>query len=98
MTRLGVQTRALTTWPFARFALVDPFGFAFGGQFAFQYRFAIAAPARLQIVIPNFAEPAAFLAHSMGRIKRKQTRIEFLKCTATIRATHFGAHDRKAIP
>ena len=33
----------------------------------------------------------------MRRIKREQTRIEFLKCAAAIRAAHLGAHDGKAI-
>src|SRR6516225_8226161 len=97
MTRLRVQTRTVTAWTFARFAFVDPFGFAFGSQFVFQNRFAIAVRSRLQIVVPNFAEPAAFLAHAMGGIKREQTRIEFLKCAAAIWATHLGAHHRESI-
>src|SRR5262245_28397268 len=97
MTRLPVQTRAVATWTFMRFAFVDPFGFAFGGQLPFQTAFALAARSLLQIVFPNFAEPAAFFAHTVRRIKREQTRIEFLKCAATIRATHLGAHHRKAI-
>ncbi|KAG0505220.1 MAG: hypothetical protein Udaeo_14530 [Candidatus Udaeobacter sp.] len=98
MTRRRVQTRAVTTWTFACFAFVDPFRFAFGRQLAFQNRFVIAVRSRLQILVPNFAEPAAFFAHPMRRIKREQTRIEFLKCAAAVRAAHLGAHDGKAIP
>src|SRR6476469_8459260 len=97
MARLRVQTRAATTWAFARFAFVYPFGFAFGRQLVFQNRFVIAVRSRLQILVPNFAEPAAFFTHPMRRIKREQTRIEFLKCAAAIRAAHLGAHDSKAI-
>src|SRR5262249_17149564 len=97
MTGLRVQTRTVTAWTYARFAFVVPFGFAFGGQLAFQNRFAVAVSSRLQILIPNFAEPSAFFAHPMRGIKREQTRIEFLKCAAATWATHLGAHDREPI-
>src|SRR5213079_2830991 len=97
MTCRRVQTRAVATWTFARLSFVDPFGFAFGSQLAFQNRFTIAVRSRLQIVVPNFAEPTTFFAHAMRRIEREQTRIEFFKCTLAIRTTHFGAYHRKAI-
>src|SRR5262249_58156999 len=97
MTRLRVQTRTMTAWTFARFAFVDPFRFAFGGQLVFQNRFAIAVRSCLQIVIPNFAKPSAFFTHAMRRVKREQTRIEFLKCAATVWATHFSPHDRNPL-
>ena len=96
MTRLRVQTRTVTAWTFARFAFVDPLRFAFGGQLAFQNRFVIAVRSRLQILVPNFAEPAALFTHPMRRIKGEQTRIEFLKCAAAVRAAHLGAHNGKA--
>src|SRR5262245_49607368 len=97
MARLRVQARAVTAWTLARFAFVDPLGFAFGGQLVFQNRFAIAACPCLQILVPNSAEPSAFFTHAMRRIEREQTWIEFLKCAAAIRATHLRAHHRNAI-
>src|SRR3954467_14957326 len=98
MTCFRVQTRTLTTWTLARFALIDPFGFAFSRQLVFQNRFAIAVRSRLHILVPNFAEPAAFFAHAMRRIKREQTRIEFLKCAAAIWTAHLGANYGETIP
>ena len=51
----------------------------------------------MQILIPDFAEAAAFLARAVRRIERKQTRIEFLEGAAATRATHLRAHDREPI-
>ena len=93
VTRHGVQTRAVTTRAFVRLAFVDPFRFALGGELCFQNRFTVWVGSRLQILIPDLAESAAFFTRAVRRIKRKQTRIELLECAATVWAAHFGAHD-----
>src|SRR6266545_6780406 len=93
VTRHGIQTRAVTTRAFARFAFFDPFRLALGGELGFQNRFAVGTGSGLQILVPNFAESATFLTRAVRRIKRKQTRIELLERAATIWAAHFGAHD-----
>src|SRR5437764_13680044 len=69
VTRHGIQTRALTTRAFARFAFVDPFRLAFCGKLLFQNRLAITVLRRLKILVPDFAEPTAFFAHAMGGIE-----------------------------
>ena len=97
VARHGVQARAVTTRAFTRFAFLDPFGFALGDEFGFQNRFTVWTGSGLQILIPNFAESAAFFARAVRRIKRKQTRIELLERAATVWAAHFGAHDCKAV-
>src|SRR5262249_58790848 len=97
VTRHGFHRRAVTTRAFASFASLDPPRFPFGGQLFFQNRFPIAARSCLEVLVPDFAEPAAFFAHAMRRIERKQTRIEFLKCATAVRATHLRAHDSEAI-
>src|SRR6267143_670334 len=89
----GAQTRAVTARAFARFAFLDPFRFALGSELGFQNRFTVCAGSGLQILIPNFAESAAFFAHAVRRIKRKQTRIKLLERAATVWAAHFGADD-----
>ena len=65
MARHGVQSRAVTTWAFARFAFLDPFGFALGDELGFQNRFTVAVRTGLQILVPNFTESAAFFAQPM---------------------------------
>ena len=65
VTRNRVQTRAVTARTFVRLSLVYPFRFTFGGKFVLKSRIAIIFRARLQIAVPNFAEPAAFLAGAM---------------------------------
>src|SRR4029077_3571028 len=97
VARAGVQRGAVTTRAFARFAFLDPFGFALGGELGFQNRFTVWAGGGLQILIPNFAESAAFFARAVRRIKRKQTRIELLERAATVWAAHFGTHDCKSV-
>src|SRR5678816_1618785 len=97
VARHRVQTRAVTTRAFARFAFLDPFGFTLGGELGFQNRFTVWAASGLQILIPNFAESAAFFARTVRRIKRKQTRVELLERAATVWAAHFGAHDCKPV-
>src|SRR4029450_5797764 len=61
----SVQSRAVTTRTFARFAFFDPFGFALGGELGFQDRFTVGAGGGLQILVPNFAESAAFFARTV---------------------------------
>jgi hypothetical protein len=91
VTRHGVQARTVTTRAFARFAFLDPFGLTLGGQLGFQHRFTVGTGSSLQILIPDFAESAAFFTRTVRRIKRKQTRIELLKRAATVWAAHFRA-------
>src|SRR5205807_9006178 len=91
VTRYGVQARTVTARAFARFAFLYPFGLAFGGELGFEDRFTVGAGSGSQILVPNFAESAAFFTRAVGRIKRKQTRIELLECAATVWAAHFGA-------
>ena len=97
MTRDRVQARAVTTRAFLRFVFIDPLRLAFGRKFIFQNRIAVVFFARLQILVPNFAKPAAFLARAVGRIEREQTRIELLERAATTGTTHLGAHDGEVI-
>src|SRR5438876_5907746 len=93
VTRNGVQTRAVTTRAFVRLAFVDPFRFALGGELGFQNRFTVRVGSRLQVLIPDLAESAAFFTRAVRRIKRKQTRIELLERATTVWAGHFDAHD-----
>src|SRR5207248_11628873 len=65
VTRDRVQTRAVTTRTFAPFFFVYPFRFTFGCEFVLKSRIAVIFRARLQIAVPNFAEPSAFLASPM---------------------------------
>src|SRR4029453_10312291 len=65
VTRHGVQAGTATTRAFARFAFLDPFGLALGGELGFQNRFAVRARRGLQILVPNFAESAAFFARAV---------------------------------
>jgi hypothetical protein len=65
IARHSVQARATTTRTFARFAFLDPFGLALCGELGFQDRFIIGIGSSLQILIPNFAEPAAFFARAV---------------------------------
>ena len=65
VTRYGIQTRAVTTRAFVRFAFLDPFGLALGGKLGFEIRFTVGTGSGLQILIPNFAEPAAFFTSAV---------------------------------
>ena len=69
MPRDRVQTRAVTTWTFARFRFVDPFELALGRQFVFQDRIARFFRAGLKFLVPNVTEPAAFFARAVRRVK-----------------------------
>src|SRR5947208_4401699 len=57
VTPHGVQTRAVTTRAFARLAFLDPLRLAFRCKLAFQNRFPVTVRGRLEILVPNFAEP-----------------------------------------
>src|ERR1700732_3219273 len=80
-----------------RLLFVDPFGFAFSREFVLNNGFAIFFRAGLQIAVPNFAKPAAFLTCAMGRVEREQTRIELLERPAATGTTHLRTHDRESI-
>ena len=69
VTRHRVQARAATARAFARFAFLDPFRFALRCEFVFENRFAVAVGGCLQILVPDFAEPAAFFARAVRRIE-----------------------------
>ena len=96
MARHRVQTRAAAARAFARFLFVNPFRFALCRQFVLQDRIAISACAGLQIAVPNFTKPAAFLARAMRRIEGEQARVELFERPAAPWAAHLRAHDRES--
>src|SRR5262249_26784202 len=51
----------------------------------------------LQGLIPDFSKSAAFLARSVRRIEREQSRIEFFEGTTASRTTHFRANDGDSV-
>ena len=72
VARDRVQARAVAPRTFVRFIFVDPFRFALGRKFVFQNRIAVVAFARLQILVPDFAEPAAFLHAPCGELNENK--------------------------
>src|SRR5437667_8903509 len=82
VARHGIQTRSVTARAPARFACLDPFRFTFCRELVFQKRFTVTACSRLELAVPDFAEPSAFFACAVRRIEREQTRIEFFKRAA----------------
>jgi hypothetical protein len=87
----------MTTRAFARFAFLDPLRFPFCGKLVLQHRFAVSARACLHVLVPDFAEAAAFFTRAMRRIERKQTRIEFFKRASAAWAAHLGTHHGQPI-
>src|SRR5262249_15856665 len=69
VTRDGIQTRTEPTRAFARVPFLHPLRFTFCGKLISKNRFAVTVRDRLEILTPDFAEPAAFLARAMWRIK-----------------------------
>src|SRR6266536_4102912 len=96
VARHRVQTRAATAGTFARLLFVNPFRFALGRQFVLENRIAISVCAGLQIAVPNFTKPAAFLARAMRRIEREQARVELFERAAASWTAHLRAHNRES--
>ena len=61
MARDRIQARAVAGRARHCFFFVDPFRFAFRGQFVFEHGITGVLRAGLLFAVPNFAESAAFL-------------------------------------
>ena len=69
MTGDGVNPGAVTGRALARFGRVDPFRFALGQQLVFQHGTTVSISGALQFLVPDFAEPAAFLTLAVRRVE-----------------------------
>jgi hypothetical protein len=92
-----VEARTATRRTRYRFFFVNPFGLAFGRQLVLENGVTRIFVSSLLGLVPDFAEPAAFLARTMRRVKGKEPWIEFLEGATASGTTHLRAHHGEAV-
>ena len=92
-----IQPRPVTSGARRRFTFVDPLRFALRGQLVLKDGFAGFLRARLPGAIPNLAEPAAFCAGPVRRVKENKRGSSSSNARPHPGSSSPGAHDREAM-